>query len=238
MSEELITRIAATNDLYEILGVEKDADDAQLTKAYRKLAMKLHPDKCSLEGGDDAFKKVSNAFSILKDADQRAHYDRFGNSGDVGHSGGGGGGNPFGAGNVNVDDLFAEIFRNHPDFAGMRGGGGGNRRERRGEGMPGGMHFSFNGVPMGGMGGGGAKPMSLEIPEPFKTVLSLLGRFVPPQFLVLGGMFAVLYFATVVVGFLMRNLPYILGLMYAPLPRNVKKPLWMAFFAAGVFGYL
>ena len=66
-SESLISRINGTEDLYEILGVPRDVEKAGLVKAYRKLALKLHPDKCSLEGSDDAFKKVSSAFSVLKD---------------------------------------------------------------------------------------------------------------------------------------------------------------------------
>lgn len=56
--ESLIAQIKKAQDLYAILGVEKDADEAKLKTAYRKLALKLHPDKCTLEGGDDAFKKV------------------------------------------------------------------------------------------------------------------------------------------------------------------------------------
>ena len=56
--ESLIKTIKKTKDLYDILGVEKDADEVKLKSAYRKLALKLHPDKCTLDGGDDAFKKV------------------------------------------------------------------------------------------------------------------------------------------------------------------------------------
>jgi curved DNA-binding protein CbpA len=50
MTEELIQKVNNTEDLYEILGVAKDADDKAITKAYRQLALKLHPDKCTLEG--------------------------------------------------------------------------------------------------------------------------------------------------------------------------------------------
>jgi len=56
--ESLIAKIKSTQDLYEILGVTKEVDEAKLKVAYRKLALKLHPDKCTQEGGDDAFKKV------------------------------------------------------------------------------------------------------------------------------------------------------------------------------------
>jgi len=245
--EGLIARIKGANELYEILGVEKGADDSSLTKAYRKLAMKLHPDKCQVPGGDDAFKKVSNAFGVLKDVDQRAHYDRYGSSGEVGHSGGGGGGHPFGgAGGMPFDaeDLFAEMFRDHPAFRDM---GSGNRRQRRGgagggggfQGFPGGVQFSFNGMPMGGATrGGGGGPVPLTLPEPFATVLGFLGRHVPTQFLVLGAFFFFLYFATVVIGFIMRNLVYVFALSYAPLPGSIKAYLWCGFILAGVLGYV
>ena len=86
MVEEIIARIKGASDLYDILDIEKDVDESGLTKAYRKLAMKLHPDKCQLEGAEEAFKKVSGAYSQLKDPQQRAHYDRFGGSSDSSNS--------------------------------------------------------------------------------------------------------------------------------------------------------
>ena len=105
MVEEIIARIKGASDLYDILDIEKDVDESGLTKAYRKLAMKLHPDKCQLEGAEEAFKKVSGAYSQLKDPQQRAHYDRFGGSSDA--VGGGAGGNPFaGAQPFDPDELF------------------------------------------------------------------------------------------------------------------------------------
>ena len=55
---QLIRRIKRAKDLYEILGVDRDTDEKGLTKAYRKLAMRLHPDKCQAEGAEDAFKKI------------------------------------------------------------------------------------------------------------------------------------------------------------------------------------
>jgi len=72
-----IKRIRASSDLYEILGVTSAADEARLKRAYRKLALGLHPDKNDAEGSAEAFKSVSNAFAILSDADKRRKYDNW-----------------------------------------------------------------------------------------------------------------------------------------------------------------
>ena len=80
-------------DYYEVLGVGKDASADEIKKAFRKLAVKYHPDK---EGGDEAkFKEANEAYEVLKDAQKRQRYDQFGHAG-VG--GAAGGGNPFGGG--------------------------------------------------------------------------------------------------------------------------------------------
>ncbi len=110
-------------DYYEILGVPKSASDDEIKKAYRKAAVKHHPDK---EGGDESkFKEVGEAYEVLKDSSKRQRYDQFGHAGVGGN--GGGGGNPFGGfngQNVNFDfgdggfgDIFSQFF-----------GGGGNRQ--------------------------------------------------------------------------------------------------------------
>ncbi len=79
-------------DYYEILGVSKSASDDEIKKAFRKLAIKHHPDK---EGGDEAaFKEINEAYEVLKDKQKRQRYDQFGHAG-VGGASGGGGGNPF-----------------------------------------------------------------------------------------------------------------------------------------------
>lgn len=98
---EVVTRIKkAGGDFYQVLGVEKTVDDNGIKKAYKKLALQLHPDKNGAPGADEAFKSVSKAFSILTDADKRAAYDRYGGDPDNARSAAGaaaaGHGNPFG----------------------------------------------------------------------------------------------------------------------------------------------
>lgn len=84
MREE-IASYHTRKDYYEILGVSKQATDAEIKKAYRQLALRFHPDKNQYEGisfhnlgAKEVFKKVSNAYSTLIDAEKKAHYDRFG----------------------------------------------------------------------------------------------------------------------------------------------------------------
>lgn len=99
-----------TTKLYETLGVAKDAEQKEIKKAYRKLAIKNHPDK----GGDEAkFKEISAAYEILSDPDKRTKYDKYGLEG-VADEGGGGG--------QAHDDLFSMFF----------GGGAGGRRRSTG----------------------------------------------------------------------------------------------------------
>lgn len=83
-------------DYYQLLGVSRDADSDALKKAYRKLAVKYHPDKNPDNPEAEAkFKEVSEAYEVLKDADKRAAYDRYGHdafkAGGMGNAGGGGG---------------------------------------------------------------------------------------------------------------------------------------------------
>ena len=131
-------------DYYEILGVSKSASDDEIKKAYRKLAVKYHPDKNPGDkAAEEKFKEISEANEVLSDKQKRARYDQFGHAG-VGGAGGDpfGGGNPFGAGgnpfggnyNFNgqsfnfdfggggLDDILGSIF----------GFGGGARRPARG----------------------------------------------------------------------------------------------------------
>jgi molecular chaperone DnaJ len=100
--------MADKRDYYEVLGVSRDATPDDLKKAYRKLAVKFHPDKNPGDKtAEDKFKEVSEAYDILNDADKRAAYDRYGHAafaGGMGGPAGGGGGfhNPF--------DIFNEVF--------------------------------------------------------------------------------------------------------------------------------
>lgn len=97
-------------DYYELLGCERTADEATIKSAYRKLAMKYHPDK---NGGckeaEAKFKAVSEAYDVLKDPQKRAAYDRFGHAAFNGGMGGGGhagAGADFGA----FSDIFESVF--------------------------------------------------------------------------------------------------------------------------------
>jgi len=73
-----VQRILRTKDYYELLGLSKNADDDGVKKAYRKLALKLHPDKNKAPGAEEAFKKVSKAVQCIQDSDKRQQYDRYG----------------------------------------------------------------------------------------------------------------------------------------------------------------
>ena len=133
--------MAGKRDYYEILGVGKNASDDEIKKAYRKLAVKYHPDKNPGDKEAEAkFKEINEAHDVLSDKQKRARYDQFGHAGVGGAGGnpfGGGAGNPFSGGAFNFngqtfnfdvggggafDDILGSIF----------GFGGGARRPRRG----------------------------------------------------------------------------------------------------------
>ena len=108
-------------DYYEVLGVSKDADDATLKKAFRRLAMKYHPDRAPDDDkAESMFKEAKEAYDILSDSNKRAAYDQFGHAGVQQNAGGGAGGAGF-------RDIFDEVFG---DIFSGRGGGGGERAYR------------------------------------------------------------------------------------------------------------
>lgn len=113
--------MADKRDYYEVLGVEKNADDAAIKKAYRGLAKKYHPD---MNPGDEAaaekFKEASEAYAVLSDPEKRQKYDQFGHAAFDGGAGGGGFGG-FDFSSMDFGDIFGDLF------GGMFGGGGRRR---------------------------------------------------------------------------------------------------------------
>src|SRR3970282_3030684 len=107
-------------DYYEVLGVERQASQEEVKKAYRKLALKLHPDRTpGNKEAEEKFKEASAAYQILGDAERRAQYDRFGHA--AFEQQGGFGGFDFSAG---FEELFMDVF------GAFSGGGRGTLRER------------------------------------------------------------------------------------------------------------
>ena len=117
-------------DYYEVLGVSKSADATEIKKAYRKLALKYHPDKNPGDKeAEEKFKEAAEAYDVLSNEEKRRRYDQFGHAG-VGGAGQGG----FGGG-MSMDDIFSQfgdIFGGHfGGFGGFSGFGGGSRGGRR-----------------------------------------------------------------------------------------------------------
>lgn len=108
-------------DYYEVLGVSKNADESEIKKAYRKLAIKYHPDKNPDDASaEDKFKEAAEAYEVLSNSEKRAQYDRFGHAGMGGQGGFGGG--------MNMDDIFSQfgdVFGSAfgGSFGGSRSGG-------------------------------------------------------------------------------------------------------------------
>src|ERR687889_734921 len=123
--------MATKRDYYEILGVPKNASEEEIKKAYRKLAMKFHPDRN--EGDKNAegkFKEAKEAYEMLSDAQKRAAYDQFGHAGVDPNMRGGFGGRPGEEGFGGFAEAFGDIFGDI--FGQGRPGGGGRRQVYRG----------------------------------------------------------------------------------------------------------
>ncbi|GJE91274.1 DnaJ-domain-containing protein [Phanerochaete sordida] len=134
----MVKRIRAckVTEYYEILSLKKDCEEAEVKKAYRKLALGLHPDKNGAPGADEAFKMVSKAFQVLSDPQKRAAYDQHGSDPESRFGGGGQpsfsratsnfGGTPFGQsfeGEMSPEDLFNMFFGGGMGPGGSFGGG-------------------------------------------------------------------------------------------------------------------
>ncbi|MBQ3464715.1 DnaJ domain-containing protein [Candidatus Saccharibacteria bacterium] len=129
----------AKRDYYEVLGVSKNASDDEIKKAYRKLAVKYHPDRNPGDKEAEAkFKEINEAHEVLSDKQKRARYDQFGHAGVGGASGnpfgGGASGNPFGGFNYNGQSFNFDFggAGGFEDILGSLFGFGGPRRPRRG----------------------------------------------------------------------------------------------------------
>ena len=117
-------------DFYVVLGVERDATEAEIKKAYRKLAMEFHPDRNKSPEAEEQFKEITEAYEVLRDQDQRAAYDRYGEAALRGA------GSPFGQGFAHFDlsealNIFMRDFGGLGGFDAFFGGGERTRRDRR-----------------------------------------------------------------------------------------------------------
>ena len=112
----------AKRDYYDVLGVSKSADNKEIKKAYRKIAIKFHPDKNpGNKEAEEKFKEAAEAYEVLSNNEKRQRYDQFGHAGMKGNAGGFGGG-------MNMDDIFSQFG---DIFGGGFGGFGGGRGGRR-----------------------------------------------------------------------------------------------------------
>ncbi len=143
--------MSAKRDYYEVLGIAKGASVSEIKKAYRKLAIKHHPDKNpGDDGAAERFREATEAYEVLKDDQKRAQFDQFGHAPEGGGFGGGGYGGAGGGFNVDMNDALESFLRNF----GMGGGGGG-----------GGFGDMFGG------GGGGAQHRGRDLQISLKVSL-------------------------------------------------------------------
>jgi len=146
-------------DYYKILGVDRKATGEEIKKAYRKLALKWHPDRNpdNKEEAEQKFKEIGEAYSVLSDEKKRKNYDQFGEDGIKGPSGfSNASGNGAHFTFTNAEDIFKSFFGNDNPFADMMGGMGNGMNSNMASGNMSSSSFSFPfGDMMGGMGGMG-----------------------------------------------------------------------------------
>ena len=229
------TSNVASDDYYKVLGVDRSCDEAALKKAYRRAAVKWHPDKWSSKSqaeqkaAEENFKRVAEAYDALSDPQKRAAYDRYGKDGSRSVDQGGSG-----APHVDPEVLFRQFFGGAMGGPGMAFGG-----------MPmGGMHFGggpgmafyVNGVPVGGRRRGGA-PQPPEMPQievpPFVEALI---KTVPPPLLVVG----VLAFVMLMMQLVSALMQFLMPVMFPLLmvnnfaPQNLRAPLMLGLVATSL----
>jgi len=130
----------AKRDFYEVLGVPKNASDEEIKKAYRKLAMKHHPDRNqgdTAKNAEEKFKEAKEAYEMLSDPQKKAAYDQYGHAGVDPNMRGGPGAEGFGGFSEAFGDIFGDIF------GGQRGGGRGGRQVYRGNDLSYAMEISL-----------------------------------------------------------------------------------------------
>merc|ERR1712223_1194725 len=153
--QDLYFSMKMGKDYYSILGVKKGASDEELKKAYRKLALKYHPDKNKAAGAEEKFKEIGEAYDVLSDPKKKQIYDQFGEEGLKGGAGNAGSGGPHHSG---FDNGFTYTYHGDPratfsQFFGTsnpfemfmgHGGQGGNPGMGNGFGGPEGMDIDIN----------------------------------------------------------------------------------------------
>ena len=141
--------MAQKRDYYEVLGVDKNATEDQIKKAYRTIAIKYHPDRNpGNKEAEEKFKEAAEAYDVLHDPQKRQQYDQFGFDG----PGGAGGFNPFGGASMNMDDIFSmfgDIFGGRAGFGGFGGGGSRGPKVHRGSDLRLKVRLSLNEVAHG-----------------------------------------------------------------------------------------